>query len=503
MSGNRPPRTRRPQPKRFDRNLVVIGAGAAGLVTAYIAATVNARVSLIEERRMGGDCLNFGCVPSKALLRSARLAHEARHAGAYGLVAVRLDVDFAQVMERVQRVIRSIEPHDSIERYTGLGVDVVIGRARIVSPWEVEVNSDAGVRTLTTRAIVVATGSEPALPALPGLEAVGCLTSDTVWSLRELPRRLLVLGGGPIGCELAQAFARLGAEVTLVEAGERILAKEDDEAAAVVARSLQDDGIAVLASHEAVRCEQPGGDKRLVVRHAGAERTIGFDALLCAVGRTPRTRGFGLEELGIEIGKNGTVAVDAALRTSVPSILACGDVAGPYPFTHMAAHQAWYAAVNALFGMFRRFEVDYRVVPWATFTDPEVARVGLSEAQARAQGIACEVSRFALAELDRALTDEAPRGFVKVLTVPGKDRILGVTIVGERAGELIAEYVLAMRHGIGLSGIFATIHVYPTLTEANKYASGAWKRSHAPARLLALARLFHRWRRHGGGEAGA
>ena len=483
------------KPRRFDRNLVVIGAGSGGLVTSYIAAVVKARVTLVEGHKLGGDCLNFGCVPSKALIRSAKLAKQLRTADKFGVFDTSGTVDFAAVMARVHRVIADIEPHDSVERYTNLGVDVVQGRARIISPWSVEITTPTGVQTLTTRSIVIATGARPFVPPIPGLAEVGCLTSDTVWGLNKLPRRLLVLGGGPIGCELAQSFARLGSRVTQVEMAPRVMLREDPEVSALVAESLRADGITLLTGHQAVRCEQVNGVKRLIAQHGDVQVAVEFDALLCAVGRAPRVEGFGLEELGIPLTARKTIATNAHLQTLYPNIYAVGDVAGPYQFTHTAAHQAWYAAVNALFGRFKKFKVDYSVIPWATFTDPEVARVGLSETEAHEQGIAFEVTRFELAELDRAIADDSTRGFIKVLTVPGKDKILGATIVGVHAGDLLAEYVLAMKHGLGLNKILGTIHTYPTLAEANKYVAGEWKRGHAPQRLLAWVQRFHAWER--------
>jgi pyruvate/2-oxoglutarate dehydrogenase complex dihydrolipoamide dehydrogenase (E3) component/uncharacterized membrane protein YdjX (TVP38/TMEM64 family) len=482
------------KPKRFDRNMVVIGAGAAGLVTSYIAAAVKAKVTLIERHKMGGDCLNYGCVPSKALIKTATLVHQMRHSAHYGVASARWTLDFAQVMQRVAKVIADIEPHDSVERYASLGVEVLLGEARIIDPWQVRVNfPDGGERTLSTRSIVIATGAEPFVPPLPGLKEVGCLTSDTLWELKELPRRLVVLGGGPIGCELAQAFARLGSEVTQVEMLPRIMVREDEEVSAFAKKTLEADGVKVLTEHKALRCEKEGDDKFIVLEHPGGTLRVGFDQLLCAVGRVARLKGFGLEELGIPFQK--TVQTDEYLRTLYPNILAAGDVAGPYQFTHTASHQAWYAAVNGLFGGFKRFKADYSVIPWATFIDPEVARVGLNEQEAKEQGIDHEVTRYGLDDLDRAIADSAAHGWVKVLTVPGKDRILGVTIVGVHAGDLLAEYVLAMRHGLGLNKIMGTIHTYPTLSEANKYAAGEWKRNHQPQRLLAWVERFHTWRR--------
>ncbi|HUW36605.1 MAG TPA: FAD-dependent oxidoreductase [Rhodocyclaceae bacterium] len=482
------------RPRRFDRNLVVIGGGSAGLVTSYIAAAVRAKVTLIEKHRMGGDCLNTGCVPSKALIRSARLLSHIARAAEFGIDGARAEFSFARVMERVQRVVQTVAPHDSVARYTELGVDVIEGSARIVSPWEVEVTRKDGVsERLSTRAIVIAAGAQPFVPPIPGIEQVAYLTSDTVWNLRELPRRLLVLGGGPIGCELAQAFARFGSRVTQVEMAPRLMIREDPEVSELVTQRFRAEGIAVLTDHRATRFLIENGEKILVAEHQGRELRIAFDQVLVSVGRVANLSGYGLEELGIAATR--TVETNAFLQTKFPNIYAAGDVAGPFQFTHTAAHQAWYAAVNALFAPFKKFKADYAVIPWATFVEPEVARVGINEQEARQQKIDFEVSRFDLEELDRAIADGEAHGFVKVLTVPGKDRILGVTIVGEHAGELIAEYVLAMKQGIGLNRILGTIHIYPTLAEANKYVAGVWKKAHAPARLLARLGRFHAWRR--------
>ncbi|MBC7804006.1 MAG: FAD-dependent oxidoreductase [Candidatus Parcubacteria bacterium] len=484
------------KPARFERNLVVIGAGSAGLVSAYIAAAVKARVTLVEKHRMGGDCLNTGCVPSKALLRSAKLVSQMRNSGRYGIRSATVDFDFADVMERVQRVVRAIEPHDSAERYAGLGVECIQGEAKIVSPWEVDIRTAAGASfRLTTRSIVIAAGARPLVPPIPGIEAMDCLTSDTVWGLRALPPRLLVLGGGPIGSELAQAFARLGSKVTQVEMLPRLLPREDPEVSEMVRKQFTDEGIAVLVGHRAKQFLLEGGRKTLLCEHEDREVRVEFDVLLCALGRAANTAGYGLEELGIPVSAARTVQTNEFLQTSYPNIYACGDVAGPFQFTHVAAHQAWYASVNALFGALKMFRADYSVIPWATFTDPEVARVGLSETEARERGIAYEVSTYGIDDLDRAIADEAAFGMVKVLTVPGKDTILGATIVGEHAGDLIAEYVAAMRHGFGMNKILGTIHIYPTLAEANKYAAGVWKKAHAPQGVLRMAERFHAWMR--------
>lgn len=483
------------RPSRFDRNLIVVGAGSGGLVSAYIAAAVMARVTLVERHRMGGDCLNTGCVPSKALLRSAKLIAQARRAPELGIRRMSVDFDFGEVMARVQRVVAEIAPHDSVERYTGLGVEVLQGEATLVSPWEVVVRSpDGTTRRLSARSIVIAAGARPTVPPLPGLDVVGCLTSDTVWGLRTLPRRLLVLGGGPIGCELALAFARFGSKVVQVEMAPRLMAREDPEVCEFVERRFAQEGIDVRTGTRALRFELDGTRKTLVAERGGAEVRIGFDEVLCALGRTPNTTGYGLESLGIPLTKAGTIEVDPWLRTRYPNVYAVGDVAGPYQFTHAASHMAWYAAVNALFGRLRSFRVDWRVMPWCTFVDPEVARVGLNEQEARARGIAYEVARYGIDDLDRAIADGVARGFVKVLTRPGSDRILGVTLVGEHAGDLIAEFVTAMKHGLGLNAVLGTIHVYPTLAEANKFAAGEWKRAHAPQRVLRWVERYHRWR---------
>lgn len=486
------------KPKKFDRNMIVIGGGAGGLVAAYIGATVKARVTLIEAHKMGGDCLNYGCVPSKALIRSAKLAHQMRNAENYGLDSAEPTLSFKKVMGRIEQIVRDIEPHDSVERYTELGVEVLQGYGKIVDPWTVEIKmNDGGSQRLTARSIVVAAGARPFVPPLPGIEESGYVTSDTLWEecakLDQPPARLVVLGGGPIGCELAQSFARLGSAVTQIEMAPRILIREDQEVSDLAQRTLESNGVNVRVGHTALRCENVGDDRFIVVEKDGQEQKIQFDLLVCAVGRSARLDGYGLEELGIETHR--TVLTNDYLETLYPNIYAAGDVAGPYQFTHTAAHQAWYAAVNALFGQFKKFRADYRVIPWTTFIDPEVARVGINEQEAREQGIDYEITHYGLDDLDRAIADSAAVGFVKVLTVPGKDKILGVTIVGEHAGDLLAEFVLAMKHGLGLNKILETIHTYPTWAEGNKYAAGEWKKAHAPQKVLALLERYHSWRR--------
>lgn len=484
------------KPTRYDYNLLVIGAGAGGLVTSYIAAAVKAKVALIEKHKMGGDCLNSGCVPSKALIRSARFAAEQRRASELGFGPSQACADFAAVMERVARVIKEVEPHDSVARYQGLGVECIQGEAQLVSPWEVEVNG----QRLASRHIVIATGARPLVPKLPELDQVPYLTSDSLWQLRSAPRQLLVLGGGPIGCELAQSFALLGVPVTLVELSDQLLPREEREVAELLVEQLAHDGVRVLTGWRAERADYlpaAEGDLpiRLQLRRGEEMQVVEGDQLLLALGRVANVSGFGLEALGVELAPRGTVAVDGFLATNYPSILAVGDVAGPYQLTHAAAHQGWYAAINALFSPFKRFRADYRVMPAAIYTTPEIARVGLNQKEARAQGIPFELTRFELAELDRAIADGERQGFIEVLTVPGKDQILGATLVGTHAGERIAEFVLAMRHRLGLGKILATVHAYPTLMEGNKYLAGEWRRARQPATLLALLTRYHRWRR--------
>ena len=490
------------KPKLFDRNVIIIGAGAAGLVSAYIAAVVRAKVTLIETREMGGDCLNYGCVPSKALIKSAKVAHQIKHADRFGLEASNPSFSFNKVMQRIHQVIAAIAPHDSVERYQSLGVEVLQGHAKLTSPWKLDItHADGSITQLTSRSIIIATGAAPFVPALPGLDTTGYLTSDTLWEkLRyenKPPQRLVILGGGPIGCELTQSFARLGSQVTQVEMLDRLMIREDLEVSQFVKEALQHDGVKVLTDHTALSCGvtklEDNEDKWLEVAHQGQNRRINFDQIIVAVGRAPRLKGFGLEALGISTDK--VVQTNDYLATLFPNIYAAGDVAGPYQFTHAAAHQAWYACVNALFGQFKRFKVDYRVMPWATFVDPEVARVGLNEQEAIQQGIPYQVTRYGIDDLDRAICDGAAEGFVKVLTVPEKDKILGVTIVGAHAAELIAEFVIAMKYNLGLNKVLGTIHIYPTMAEANKYVAGNWKRNQVNPKLLLWLKRYHTWRR--------
>ncbi len=484
-----------PKPKCFDNNIVVIGAGSGGLVTSYIAAAVKAKVTLIEKHKMGGDCLNTGCVPAKALIRSANFLNTIQKSADFGIKKVEVEFDFSDVMNRVHSVIKTIEPHDSVQRYADLGVNVLEGEAKIISPWEVQLTTGGKTQTITTRSIVIAAGARPFVPPIPGLEDIDYLTSDNIWTLRELPKRLLVLGGGPIGCELAQSFTRFGSKVTQVEIAPRLLIREDSDVSELVMAKFRQEGINILVEHTAKQFLIEKGEKVLLAQHQELEVRIPFDQVLLAIGRVANTQGYGLEELGVELSSTHTIAINEFQQTNFPNIFAVGDVSGPFQFTHVAAHQAWYAAVNALFGSFIKFRTDYSVVPWSTFIEPEVARVGLNEQEAKLQNIAYEVSIYHLDDLDRAIADGVAHGFIKVLTQPGKDRILGVTIVGEHAGELLTEFVLAMKHGLGLNKILGTIHIYPTMAEANKYVAGVWKRNHAPGGLLRWVGQFHAWQR--------
>ncbi len=480
-----------PKPKKFDANLVVIGAGSAGLVTAYIAAAAKAKVILVEREKMGGDCLNTGCIPSKTLIRSSRIASYINRAAEFGLHTQGAETDFGAVMQRVERIIRTIEPHDSVERYTKLGVDCVAGSARLLSPWAVEVDLGGEKRVITARSIVIASGGSPAVPPIPGIDQVNYLTSDNLWALKTLPPRLLVMGGGAIGCELSQAFSRLGSQVTVAEMLPRLLAAEDAAVSEELERAFADDGIRVLTGIKIVRFEKIAGDKVAVCETPAGEVSIAFDEVLIAAGRRGNTAGLNLEQLGIAINSNGTIAVNESLQTVYPNIYACGDVAGPWQLTHAAAHQAWYAAMNALFGRWWKFRVDYAVIPRAVFCDPEVASLGINEQQARAQNIDYELTEYGIDDLDRAIAEGDAKGFVRVLTPPGNDKILGVTIVGPHAADIMSEYALAMRNGLGLSKILGTVHIYPTFAEANKFAAGNWRKAHLSSRLLRVSQWLN------------
>lgn len=480
------------RPKKFDYNLIVIGGGAGGLVSSYIASAVNAKVALIEQHHMGGDCLNTGCVPSKALIKSAKIAFDVQRAAAFGFKPTTLEHDFSAIMKRVQRVIKKVEPHDSVERYRSLGVDCYAASAVLTTPYQVTLSTG---EVLTARTIIIATGAKPFIPTLPGIENINYLTSDNLWELREQPKKLLILGGGPIGCELAQAFQRLGSQVTLVQRDATLIPREDLDISQRLETTLSKEGVNVLTRHTAKAFSSEHSQTSLICEHNNTDVSITFDSILIAIGRKANTQGLGLEALNIQFNDNGTIKADAFMRTNIANIYVCGDITGPYQFTHVAAHQAWYASVNALFSPFKKFRADYAVIPWATYTDPEIARVGLNEREAIEQNIRYELTTFDISDLDRAITDEEDHGIIKVLTPPGKDRILGVTIMGHHASDFLAEFVLAMTHGLGLNKILGTIHTYPTMAEANKYLAGNWKKNHAPQSILKLLRRFHHWRR--------
>ena len=480
-----------PHPKKFDFNLIVIGAGAGGLVASYIAAIVKAKVALIEKDKMGGDCLNTGCVPSKALIRSAQVAHTARNASEYGVNVSTPEIDFPKVMERIRQVIGKIEPNDSPERYTELGVDCIKGDPKILTPYEVEING----KKITTRNIIISTGAGPFIPDIPGIKNVSVFTSDTLWNLNELPKRLLILGAGPIGCEMAQAFKRLGSHVTMIERASRVLRVEDEDVSDFLLKRLRSEGIEILLDTTAKEFKRDGDKQLLLCQDEHGSKEITFDHCLLSLGRRANTKGLGLEDLKVEISERGTIAHNPYMQTNYPNIYVCGDVAGPFQFTHVASHQAWYASVNSLFSPLARFKADYRVIPWCTFVDPEIARVGLSEQEAQARGITYDVTLFPLDDLDRAVADSQNSGFVKILSVKGKDKILGACIVGARAADMIAEFSLAMKHGIGLNKILSTVHLYPSFSEALKLAAGRWKQERKPEGLLNMAKRYHQWRR--------
>ena len=490
----------RAKPKKFDDNLIVIGGGAAGLVSSIIGSAVKAKVTLVEKHKMGGDCLNTGCVPSKALIHAAKVAHDAQQGFKSGLLVgtdlvhdSKPGINFEQVMKHVHGSIKAIEPHDSIERFEGLGVSCATGEAKIISPWEVEIQhvSESGLLTTEIRSaanIIIATGGRPRIPAIEGLDQVTYFTSDTLWQITELPKRLLVLGAGPIGCELGQAFARLGSEVSIVDKGQFLMPREDEDVSQLVADAMVAEGINHLPGRSITQFESSDGLNVAILDNG---EKVEFDALLLAIGREGNTANLGLENVDLVADNNGFLPVDEYLQTECPTIYACGDVIGGYQFTHVSAHEAWFASVNSLFGRFKRFKADYRVIPWATFTSPEVARVGISEKEAKIQNIPYESTQYGLDDLDRAITDDAAVGFVRVLTVPGKDKILGATIVGPRADDLIATFVIGMKHGLGLNKVLGTIHAYPTYMEANKFVSGQWKRKQVSARLLALVAWYN------------
>jgi dihydrolipoamide dehydrogenase len=479
------------RPSTFDYNIIVIGGGAAGLVTSYIGSSLKAKVLLIEEAKMGGDCLNTGCVPSKSLIHTADFLHKIRLHKQYGIATATSDFSFSEVMERVISSVNKIEPHDSIERYTKLGVNCIIGRAKILDPFRVAVNGE----TFTTRNIVIATGAKPIIPRIPGISRILHYTSDTIWTLREQPKHLLVVGGGPIGCELGQAFRRLGTTVTIAERDSRLLSKEEPEASTLIGAQLSAEDVRIMLNHEVIEITEAEDSIQAVLHGPNEKTAITCDAILFAIGRKANTEGLGLQELGVALRQDGTIQTDEYLRTKYPNILACGDVTGPYQLTHVSAHQAWYSSINALFQPFKKYVTDYRVIPRVTFTDPQIAQVGVTSSEAKEQLPAFDTYSFPLNELDRAIIDNETNGFIQVLTKQDTDHILGVTIVGAHAGEYLSEFTLAMKHNIGLKKILETIHPYPTFSEANKYVAGAWRQSTKPAKVIYWLQRFHAWRR--------
>ncbi|HEV7499089.1 MAG TPA: mercuric reductase, partial [Vicinamibacteria bacterium] len=468
-------------------NVVVIGGGTAGLVTAAGTAGLGGRVALVENHRMGGDCLNTGCVPSKALIASARAADTIRHGSRWGLRDQDPDFAFEAVMDRMRERRATIAPHDSQERFESLGVDVFRGTARFVSPREVAV----GETRLRGAAFVIATGSRTALPAIEGLAEARPYTNETLFDeLRARPDGLIVLGGGPIGCELGQAFARLGVRVTLVQSAPRLLEKEDPDVGDVVRRALEKDGVTVRVETRAVRVTRENGRVRVEVGGPGGVETLDAEALLVAAGRVPNLEGLGLDEAGVAHTKRG-VTVDACLRTSQPHIYAAGDVTGGPQFTHVADHHARIVVRNILTPWLPS-KADTSILPWCTFTSPEVGRVGMSETDARRAGIEHDVWIQPLAEVDRAILESESAGFAKVITKKGGDRILGAVVVAERGGDLVHEFVVAMKAGLGLKELSGTIHAYPTFAEIVRRAGDRYQRGRLTPRAKALFDWLYR-----------
>ncbi len=478
------------KPGKFDYNLVVIGGGAAGLVSSIIASTVNAKVALIEQHTMGGDCLNTGCVPSKTILAIARKIRSAEKLSSTGFIRepIHIAVDFNAIKSKIREVISTIEPNDSVERYTSLGVDCMSGHASIVSPWMVKVDG----KLLTTQKIIIASGASPFIPPIPGLSESGCYTSDTIWDMEKLPGTMTILGGGPIGCELAQAFSGLGVKVTIVEMADRLCNREDEEAGKILKEIFETESIQVLIKTKAVSFTKAdsGLTEAVLERTDGEKIVIQTECVLAALGRKAITKNLGLETIGVTLNKDGTVAVDDFMCTDVPTVYACGDVAGPYQFTHTASHTAWYATVNSLFGGFKKFKKDFRVIPKVTYTEPEIASVGITESEAKESNIPFEVTKFDLKHLDRAIAEDNTKGFVKIITSKGSDTILGAVIVAPTAGEMLSELTMAMKCNVGLNKILSIIHPYPVWSEAVKFTAGMWKKNRKPEKLLKILEWY-------------
>jgi pyruvate/2-oxoglutarate dehydrogenase complex dihydrolipoamide dehydrogenase (E3) component len=489
LSNVRPPDWRNPDPAPV-YNLVVIGAGTAGLVTAAGAAGLGGRVALLEGHLLGGDCLNVGCVPSKCIIRSSRVYAEMSSAEAFGLrIPEGVTVDFPAVLERMRRLRAQISFHDSARRFQELGVDVFLGMGRFAGPGAVEV---AGKR-LRFKKAVIATGTRPADPSIPGLAEAGYLTNETVFSLTERPRRLAVIGGGPIGCELAQAFRGLGCEVTLYHRAAHILNREDGDAAEIIQQSFIRDGIRLILNCQTNRVEKKNGAKVLFFECEGKEESVEVDEILVGVGRTPNVENLNLEAVGVQYNSKNGVVVNDRLQTTNPSIYAAGDVCLQYKFTHAADATARIVIQNALFG--GRKKVSVLTIPWCTYTDPEIAHVGMYEREAREKGIQVETFIRPLKEVDRAVTDGEEEGFVKVHVRKGTDKILGATIVARHAGEMISELTLAIVGGLGLKTLANVIHPYPTQAEAIKQVANLYNRTRLTPFVKSLFRRWLAWRR--------
>ncbi|HSF68285.1 MAG TPA: mercuric reductase [Nitrospiraceae bacterium] len=481
-------------------NIVVIGAGTAGLMTAVIAANLGARVALVEKHLMGGDCLNVGCVPSKGIIRAARAWADLRNSEEFGLhIPPGVKYDFGAAMARMRKLRARISHTDSVHRYTKLGVDVYIGNGRFTGADTIQIEGPSGNRTLTFAKAVVCSGARASAPPTPGLKEAGYLTNETVFSLTELPQRIGVIGAGPVGCELAQAFVRFGSQVYLIEVEHGILPKEDRDAAEIVEQCMLHDGVKLLCCVKGLMVNRTGSGKRLTVDSHGRQYDVTVDEFLVSVGRTPNVEGIGLEAVGIEYDKNG-IKVNARLQTTNPRIFAAGDVCSRYKFTHAADAMAQIVIQNALFPhpfSLGYASVDSLIMPWCTFTEPEVAHVGLYEKDAKEKGIEVETYTYKLHEVDRAILDGEDEGFARVHIQKGSDKILGATIVATHAGDMIGEFSVAMKAGAGAKTIAGTIHPYPTQAEVNKKVVNLWRKAHFTERTMNLLIKLFAWMRRG------
>lgn len=480
------------KPRAFDYNLIIIGGGSAGLVTTFIARILKAKVAIIEKEKMGGDCLNTGCVPSKSLIKIAKIISYGKTPSSWGLKNINIDFSFEDIMNKIHSIIKEIEPHDSIVRYTQLGAECFLGQAQILSPWEVQI----GEKIISAKYLVIATGARPIIPQIPGIESISPLTSENIWQLKKQPARLGILGGGVIAAELAQAFSRLGSSVFIIEESSRILSREDEDASGLIHEIFIKEGIKIYTSHTLKKCEKSGDEKILLcIDREGREISLVCDQLFIAIGRKATTSGFGLEKIKLDLNDNGSIKVNEYMQTSLPNIFACGDVAGPFNLTHAASHQAWHTTVNALLGFIKMFKINYSVLPVCTYTDPEIATVGYSKAELIKKSIPFEETIFPMKDLDRAIIEGETCGFVKVFTPPNSDKILGVVIISAEASTMILEFTLAMKHNLGLNKILNTIHAYPGMGEANKYLAGRWKQRKSRLNLLKALERFHTFSR--------